>query len=131
MRKIYLMRTHRTPLYTRGVLWVNGEIFHTLEPPWKDNQNNISCIPEGEYKCSFLERSASGKYTQVYHVQNVPNRTGILIHNGNVVDHTLGCILVGTRSGFLADKAAVLNSVTAKRKIAELTGKDPVKLIIQ
>ncbi len=46
-------------------------------------------------------------------VIHVPNRKGILIHSGNTVDHTRGCILVGTdyRAGY------VLNSFAACEKL--------------
>lgn len=126
----WLFRTHQNDDHTLGVLWVQGERFYTLEPPWRGNQRNISCIPSNYYDGAHLARSASGKYTNVYHVKHVPDRTGILVHNGNVVDHTLGCILIGTKRGRLAGKAAVLNSNTAKRRFADLTGKRDIKLII-
>jgi len=50
----------------------------------------------------------------------VPERSGILIHNGNLVEHSLGCILIGTRPGKMMGQPAVLNSVTAKNKFAQL-----------
>jgi hypothetical protein len=64
----------------------------TLEPPWRENQRRISCIPEGDYKCV---KRTSPKYGHHWHVQDVPNRDLILIHSGNFNTHTLGCILVG------------------------------------
>lgn len=64
----------------------------TCEDPWNDNRRNISCIPTGTYTC--LSHSGA-KYKDVWTVTNVPNRDGILIHQGNTTNHTEGCILVG------------------------------------
>lgn len=98
---------------------IDGQEFCTLEPPWLDNRRNVSCIPAGEYRCEFLAKSASGKYKDVFHLQDVPGRSGILIHNGNLVSHTKGCILLGMRHGRLAGQRAVLNSRAAMSQLGE------------
>lgn len=116
MRTVYLARHTYADSCTRGVLICDNVFIHTLELPWRDNKPNISCIPNGEYFCQFMARSSSGKYKNVYHVQDVDGRTAILIHNGNTPDHTRGCILVGMSMGILAGKQAVLNSRTALTK---------------
>ena len=80
-----------------GELFINGErICDTLENPWKDNQRNISCIPEGEYpvRLRLARESASRDYLHLL-VQDVPNRDWILFHRGNTSKDTSGCILVG------------------------------------
>lgn len=72
----------------------------TLEPPWKNNQRNnpktkdneSSCIPEGVYIC---KKHFGVRYQNVWEITNVPGREGSLIHNGNYVYNTNGCILVG------------------------------------
>lgn len=70
------------------------EIFNcvTLELPFRNNERNISSIPEGVYKC-VLRRSQ--KYGLHYHLLDVQGRTLILIHNGNYYTHTRGCVLIG------------------------------------
>lgn len=73
----------------------DGATLYTLERPWLNNAVNVSCIPAGIYEARWLERSGSGKYKRVWHVADVPGRSGILIHAGNLVRHTLGCILPG------------------------------------
>ena len=88
---------------TKGLLTVfDGieDVFSckTLELPWKDNQHNISCIPENKYYCEKHIRPSGAKS---FLVKDVPDRTDILIHSGNFaagdnVD-TEGCILVGMR----------------------------------
>lgn len=120
MSKAFLFRIDKTCKYTRGYLIINGELFHTLERPWKNNRRNISCIPSGSYNCTYLVRSASGKYRKVYHVESVAKRSGILIHNGNLVKHSKGCILIGMRAGYLDGKPAVLKSRAAVRKLNKL-----------
>lgn len=93
---------------TQGTLKVYDEdsdepVFEckTLELPDRDNQQQISCIPEGTY--DVLPRY-SEKYKNHLHVTDVPNRSLILIHWGNyagsinpMTGHSdiKGCILVG------------------------------------
>lgn len=116
---------------TLGLLRVGGQVYATLERPWRQNARNVSCIPAGQYDCEYLPRSASGKYRQVWHVLGVPDRGGILIHNGNTVSHTRGCILVGLRHGVLAGASAVLNSRTAMRKLLAQIGEAGMGLTVQ
>lgn len=72
----------------------NKEIFtcKTLELPWRDNAKNISRIPEGDY---MGIKHVSSKFGETIWIQEVPNRSEILIHAGNFHRDTLGCILVG------------------------------------
>lgn len=103
----------------------SGQIIKTLERPWLNNAPNISCIPEGIYYVKWLERSASGKYKRVWHVQGVEGRSGILFHAGNYVRNSLGCILTGMSHGYLASERAVLSSGVGLNKMRkELSGKD-------
>ena len=64
----------------------------TLEPPWRNNEKNISCIPAGIYNCAF---HISPKFGPTYEVKEVPDRSHILFHKGNYTHNTKGCILVG------------------------------------
>ena len=64
----------------------------TLELPWKGNAKRKSCIPTGAYK---VKKRYSPKYGNHFHIQNVPNRDFILIHNANYWFQLLGCIAVG------------------------------------
>ncbi|MCA0268453.1 MAG: DUF5675 family protein [Bacteroidetes bacterium] len=86
-----------------------------LELPWLGNQRNISCIPEGSYSTVHYTRP-SGRGEAIL-VENVPGRSGILFHAGNVPSDTRGCLLVGDAwSG-----GSVLNSVaTLARLLAVL-----------
>lgn len=79
------------------------EVFkcRTLELPDRDNQRNVSCIPEGFY--DVVPRT-SPKYSNHLHITNVEGRSLILIHWGNYAGSVnprtghsdiRGCVLVG------------------------------------
>lgn len=90
--------------------------FHSLELPWKNNQRNISCIPEGSY---IAKVHYSPKFGKCLWLQDVPGRSEILIHKGNYYTDIRGCILIGTG---LTDINAdgykdVTNSANAMRKL--------------
>jgi hypothetical protein len=113
-----------------GTLVVDLEMMHVLERPWLNNRSNISCIPAGDYIVKYMARSSSGKYRNVYHVQNVEGRYGVLIHAGNTVNHTRGCLIIGKRRGWLGGQRAVLNSRSALGQLVDILGTEPFKLTI-
>ena len=80
---------------TQGVMLKDGVAFAvTLERPWKENEQDVSCIPAATYTC---KRYSSEKYTDTFEITNVPGRTKILFHKGNEIPDTHGCILVGEK----------------------------------
>ena len=94
---LLIVRDTFTEKSTIGRLFINGESFcDTLENPYINNQRNISCIPEGNYKVRLRlpRESATRDYLHLL-VQDVPNRDYILFHIGNSAKDTSGCILVG------------------------------------
>jgi len=94
---LLIIRDTFTKESTIGKLFINGEVFcDTLENPYINNERNISCIPEGEYKVRLrlARESATRDYLHLL-VQDVPNRDWILFHRGNTAKDTSGCILVG------------------------------------
>ena len=99
MRRVNMVRSYGAQSTISEIYLPNGDVIFSLENPWLNNQRNVSCIPEGIYLCKWLERSGSGKYKKVWHVQDVVNRTGILFHAGNYPRHTMGCILPGMSKG--------------------------------
>ena len=64
----------------------------TLEPAWKNNQRNVSCIPIGRY---HVKARWSKKYKDHFIVEEVRGRSYILFHVGNFREDTEGCVLVG------------------------------------
>ena len=67
--------------------------FPSLELPWKENKNSISCIPAGEYDMIQIERPAGRGWALL--LQNVPNRWAILTHAANFTRQIKGCIIIG------------------------------------
>jgi len=109
-----LSRTVFSPDYTMGELTVDGSPeCATLELPVKDGLPG-SAIPEGNYPVVLapspkFEASTDpwvlNYASQMPHVIHIPNRTLIMIHWGNEVVDTDGCVLVGQRAevGFIAN----------------------------
>ncbi len=134
-----LVRSKSTDEGTSGTLTVtNGNstiTLKTLELPWKENKSQVSCIPTGTYTCKITN---SPKFGKVYNVQNVKDRSNILIHAGNVAGDTskgyksdvLGCILVGLKDGELDNQTGVLNSRQALATLDAFTGGQPLELTI-
>lgn len=84
---------------TFGVLLFTKDLFTdklpfavTLERPWLNNTIGKSCIPTGDYIC---KRVMSPKFGNTFQVMDVPGRSHILFHKGNIDDDTEGCILIG------------------------------------
>jgi len=69
------------------------DVGYTLELPDCKNKRNISRIPSGRYKTR--EELKHSKFSYCLRLDNVPGRTGILIHAGNEPKDTKGCILPG------------------------------------
>lgn len=73
----------------------------TLEEPWKDNKEGISCIPEGRYFCTRYNSpkliKAGKQDPEVILLHDVPNRSYVQIHIGNNLDDVEGCIMPGEK----------------------------------
>lgn len=94
MREILRIREHHD-YGTFGVmsdLDKNIPIHTTLERVWKNNESFVSCIPEGEYLC---KRYSSKAYPDTFEITGVRGRTVCLFHQGNIDDHSEGCVLLG------------------------------------
>ena len=77
---------------TVGKITVDDWSCYTIERPWLDNKSNISCIPEGTYKCEPFNGT---KFKDVVQIMDVPNRSFILFHVANYPGDIEGCIGVG------------------------------------
>lgn len=112
---IEIRRYECSPDGTIGTFWIDNEFLcYTLEDPDNNNHKGDSCIPEGVYK---VAPHSGTKFKDVWILKDVPNRDAILIHNGNTIEDTHGCILVGRKSGFLNGLPAVLESNMALREL--------------
>ncbi len=74
----------------------NGMTFtcKTLELADWQNQKDISCIPKGQYVCSYTYSLRFWRNT--YKVRNVPKRSGVRIHPTNFYYELNGCIALGS-----------------------------------
>lgn len=95
--KVQLIRTTDNSIQTVGKIYVSGDQHYTadtLERPYKNNEKGISCIPAGRYICVKVGPSEAIPYDHIS-ITNVPNRSGVCIHSGNLYTHSKGCIIVG------------------------------------
>lgn len=105
---------------TFGVLLADGAPFAvTLERPWRDNRRGESCIPPGAYTCV---RVNSPKFGPTWMVKDVPGRSEILFHAGNVFADSHGCILVAERFVVWQDgNCAIADSRVGMAELQALT----------
>lgn len=101
--KLTLTRTGKQEGFTTGVLHAGTEFLaHTLEPQRRDLQREAkvkgcTAVPEGTYQVR-LQVSPRFKRLMPY-LQDVPGFEGVMLHYGNRVSDSAGCILVGERAG--------------------------------
>ena len=76
---------------TNGTIYFNGEkICHTIELPWRNNLQRLSCIPQGCYR---LEKRKYTKHGEQIGIPAVLGREAILIHTANnAMKELMGCI---------------------------------------
>lgn len=123
MRQLRLVRVTECNGATLGVLCIDDSPeFVTLEDAWRDNERQISCIPQGRYK---IKLHRSPRFGVVYRVEDVPQRSDILIHAGNTHKDTHGCILLGMQFGKLGSNSAILASRSALVQFMEKMGNTP------
>lgn len=135
--KLTLRRTELNDEYTAGELFLNDEYFcRTLEDPNRDsNKNGIfdngekkiygnTCIPYGEYRVIVNMSPKFGR--ELPRLLDVPEFTGILIHRGNTVENTEGCILVGesVSSGYLSNSTPFEERLVSVLKEAQDKGEE-------
>lgn len=96
----------------------DGSTFATLEPPPKNNEPGRSCIPCGRYSMvyrpsSIMQRIMGEKVKSAWFLVAVPHRESILIHPGNTLKDTHGCILLGRQHSLMQGTPAVSDSRAA------------------
>lgn len=97
---IKIERVYESEKPTIGFLTLEDEIgikipnfnLATVELPWRDNQNQISCFPEGKYGAEIYDSPSKGRCILL---QNVPGRSYIEIHIANYISELRGCAAIG------------------------------------
>lgn len=126
MKIVEIQRIHQDDC-TIGILNIGKFRCFTLELPWRNNQNNVSCIPSGTYIAQKHTSPTKGKCIELL---NVPLRSNILIHIGNFTSDIRGCILVG-------DSARDINSdgtydvTNSRRTLQELLLQLPEAFLVR
>jgi len=137
---LLLFRHTKEITYTIGRLYFNSIHIGTIEPPVRqlldiNNDGDFNdegegkiygntAIPEGRYKIK-MQYSPTFKRMMPY-LQNVKGFKSIMIHPGNSVSDTRGCILVGenTIQGRLVNSRAWSDLLNSKITAAENNGED-------
>jgi len=129
MKQLRLVRVTEHNGATLGVLCIDDSPeMVTLEDAWRDNERQISCIPQGRYK---IKLHRSPRFGLTYQIMDVPERSQILFHAGNTHKDTHGCVLLGLQYGKLDKDTAILASKSAFTKFMELmNGVAEAQLII-
>lgn len=127
---VELIRLEESDQGTFGVLKIDKEMFClTLEQDDEENMVNESSIPAQQYICSRVD---SPKYGDTFEVTNVPGRSHVLFHSGNFIEHTKGCILLGSGVSSINGKRAVTESGKAFYKfMEEMKGEESFHLTIK
>ena len=103
----------------------------SLERADNKNQQNISCIPQGEYLC-VLEYS--NKFDcDLWEIKDVPNRSECKFHSANYWHDLNGCIALGTSYADIDNDGFrdVLNSRNTMSEFHKvLSGLKEVQLIV-
>lgn len=133
-----LLREEGDDQGTFGVLILpdGGPALRVIELPDRGNRPQVSRIPAGRYHCVPVH---SPRFGRVYGVMNVPGRSYILAHGGNLAgdvlkgfkSHSHGCLLVGTKFGSIDGQKAVLISQTALRQFHARMGNAPFWLTVE
>lgn len=101
--ELTLKRFKCTKRCTIGNLLIDEKFFcHTLEDKVRKLPDEAkiwgkSAIPAGTYNVEMYESPRFKRRLPL--LKDVPYFTGILIHRGNTVEDTVGCILVGAANG--------------------------------
>lgn len=99
MKKVVINRFRITKDYSLGHCYIvhpSGESEYvgcSLERGWRNNQKNVSCVPEGTYK---LKLEYSPRFRKdLWELYGVPGRSECKFHAANYWRQLNGCIALG------------------------------------
>ena len=132
MRELTVTRTILTSKCTLSELTVKGlvPIWYVLEDVDRDANRDGDLADEGEAKVAGETAIPAGTYSIKWQwspsfkqvmpfLQNVPGFSGVMIHPGNTIGHTRGCLLVGKRPFRVDDETYEVHS--SKQAFAEIS----------
>ena len=139
---LILRRDNINAICTEGELFLSGDgnnLAFTLELPVKDGLPG-SAIPPGTYPIAMLPSpkflQSADPWVKTYassipHVLDIPNRSEILIHWGNGVADTEGCILVGQgRGADYVTSSRVAFAALWQRLMAAKAASEAINLVV-
>lgn len=105
---VYVKRIFKGNDYTIGKLYIGNDYFcDVLEDvvrPFGEKVAGKTAIPTGQY---HVKKTMSPRFKRILpEILNVPNFSGVRIHEGNTAKDTEGCLLLGLNKA----KGAVLHS---------------------
>ncbi len=135
MQEYQLIRNVSTPEGTSGVWWREGFKLYTIELPWKNNEPDMSCIPDGGYICVPYKSPLHGG---VFLLEDVRGRVSVEVHVLNwagdsslgYMTDSKGCIGVGTSLSRIAGQLAVASSAVGMELLRKDCDNKPFKLRI-
>lgn len=99
METIVLVERYKvTYNYSLGHCYVidNGKFEYigcSLERGWRNNQNQVSCVPVGKYRLIYEKSPKFNRY--LWELYDVPNRQECKFHVANYWKQLNGCIALG------------------------------------
>lgn len=130
---LHLVRLEQTDFATYGQLIdaENKAVAVTLERPWLNNQHDVSCIPAGTFTALRFPAGSGKRPYDVFKLTNVPGRSDIEIHIGNLPHDTEGCILLGSNFGPVNGQRGITGSAAAFSKfMTSMRGVDTFALVV-
>ncbi|MGM0501355.1 MAG: DUF5675 family protein [Bacillota bacterium] len=126
--RIKVIREQETQDSTMGTLYLNGnKIGYTLELPGGSKGKKESRIAEGIYSGVIKQADSSTRNHDTIQLINVPNKTGVQIHQGNYPKDISGGIVVGVEKGL----NRVWSSEKALNKLLDKAQEGGIKVIIR
>lgn len=122
---LVLVRKWQKAKYTIGILSLDGvRLCNVLEPPCNGYHHGVTAIVKGTYEIDmtivspkYKDRAWSKPYGGIVPtLVDVPGRSRILIHPGNTVNDTDGCLLPGNNR----EVGKVLDSQLCYHKLMEI-----------
>jgi len=83
----------------------------TVERPWMQDANNISCVPRGCYP--LVWEYSEHFHRNLWELKNVPGRSEVKIHPANRPEELKGCIALGRSLGHEPAGWYVAESISA------------------